>query len=315
MAIRPCRKQLSIPSLRRLRQQNQLRHGHLNPKKPSGLQISSPLLPPPLKKIATCRNNRCCSWGIWKNHLQHSHQDLGVQKIVPKLLSDYQNRSRSRSARIFHRQHPLPVLVHAGLYHDHRWDDGLISHSRDQKTEQAVDPKGPARPTESMGPCQMDNTVDGVFWLVGPHLYAHRVLRGTAINTTYTIKALCKFLQHSKKKRPAMAQQQWWLHWDNAPFHTAASVKEWMAVKGIQVMEHMPYCQIWHRPTFSCSGEYMRPLWAPPWTWSRTASRTPGKGWSRPLPLRTSQWPSGGGLSRPKNVFGSAATSFKNLEK
>jgi hypothetical protein len=36
----------------------------------------------------------------------------------------------------------------------------------------------------------------------------HIVPRGTAINATYTIKALGKFLEHFKKKRPAMAQQQ-----------------------------------------------------------------------------------------------------------
>jgi histone-lysine N-methyltransferase SETMAR len=38
-----------------------------------------------------------------------------------------------------------------------------------------------------------------------------------------------------------MAAQQWWFHWDNAPVHTAASVKEWMAAKGIKVLEHPPY--------------------------------------------------------------------------
>jgi hypothetical protein len=39
-------------------------------------------------------------------------------------------------------------------------------------------------------------------------IYMHIVPRGAAINATYTIKALGKFMEHFKKKRPAMAQQQ-----------------------------------------------------------------------------------------------------------
>jgi hypothetical protein len=40
-------------------------------------------------------------------------------------------------------------------------------------------------------------------------IYLHIIPRGTA---TYTIKAFGKFLEHLKKKRPAMVQQQWWFH-------------------------------------------------------------------------------------------------------
>jgi hypothetical protein len=71
-------------------------------------------------------------------------------------------------------------------------------------------------------------------------IYMHIILRGAAINTIYTKKALGKFMGHFKKKRPAMAQQQWWFRWD-APAHTATSMKEWTAgAKGIQVLEHPP---------------------------------------------------------------------------
>ncbi len=52
------------------------------------------------------------------------------------------------------------------------------------------------------------------------------------------IKVQGKFMDHFKKKRPTMAQQQRWFHWNNAPVHTAASLKGWMVVKGIQVLKH-----------------------------------------------------------------------------
>jgi histone-lysine N-methyltransferase SETMAR len=65
--------------------------------------------------------------------------------------------------------------------------------------------------------------------------------RGASINCTYTIKVLVTFLEHFRKKRPAIAQQQWWFQWDNTPVHTAASMKEWLAAKGIQLLQHPPY--------------------------------------------------------------------------
>jgi hypothetical protein len=82
-----------------------------------------------------------------------------------------------------------------------------------------------------VGPYQSGNT-DGVFDSRSL-IYTNIVPKGAAINDAYTIKALGKFLKNFKKKRPAIAQQQWWFRWNNMPVHTAASMKEWMAVKGI----------------------------------------------------------------------------------
>ena len=44
-----------------------------------------------------------------------------------------------------------------------------------------------------------------------------------------------------KQKRPHMAAGDWWFHWDNAPVHTAATVKNWLAAGGVQMLEHPPY--------------------------------------------------------------------------
>ena len=38
-----------------------------------------------------------------------------------------------------------------------------------------------------------------------------------------------------------MAAGVWRLHWDNAPVHTWAVVKDWLTAKGIQLLEHPPY--------------------------------------------------------------------------
>jgi hypothetical protein len=55
------------------------------------------------------------------------------------------------------------------------------------------------------------------------------------------VDALSKFLATFKKKRPNMAAQEWFFHWDNAPVHTAAIVKDWMAARDFRLIDHPPY--------------------------------------------------------------------------
>ncbi|QQP58525.1 Mariner Mos1 transposase, partial [Caligus rogercresseyi] len=43
------------------------------------------------------------------------------------------------------------------------------------------------------------------------------------------------------EKRPEMAKRDWYFHFDNAPCHTANSTKEFLAKKGIKVIDHPPY--------------------------------------------------------------------------
>jgi hypothetical protein len=57
---------------------------------------------------------------------------------------------------------------------------------------------------------------------------------------------------HLKKKRPEMMKGNWFFHWDNAPVHTAAIVKNWLAAKEIQLLPP-PHSPDWHQQTSSCS--------------------------------------------------------------
>jgi hypothetical protein len=47
--------------------------------------------------------------------------------------------------------------------------------------------------------------------------------------------------------------EQWFLHWDNAPVHTAASVQNYLAVKGVLTIRHLPYLPDLTLWTSSCS--------------------------------------------------------------
>ena len=55
------------------------------------------------------------------------------------------------------------------------------------------------------------------------------------------MKVLGTFLAHFKKKQPVMVEQEWFFHWDNAPVHTAAVVKDWLAAHRFNMIGNPPY--------------------------------------------------------------------------
>ena len=57
-------------------------------------------------------------------------------------------------------------------------------------------------------------------------IYTNYMPRGTTINAIYIVKALGQFMKILRKKRPVMVKQEWFFHWDNAPVHTAAVVRD-----------------------------------------------------------------------------------------
>jgi hypothetical protein len=72
-------------------------------------------------------------------------------------------------------------------------------------------------------------------------IYTNYVPKGQTANANYIVEALSKFLATFKKKRPNMAAREWFFHWDNAPVHTAAVVKDWMVVRDFRLIDHSAY--------------------------------------------------------------------------
>jgi histone-lysine N-methyltransferase SETMAR len=168
------------------------------------------------------------------------HQDLGLEKKsarwVPKLLSEEQKQERIRVCSdliaAVHRR--SKVMLDAIV----TMDETMVSYHTPETKKQSK--QWIPGPLKAQVHASRTKQIVVAFFDSRGIIYTHIVPRGATINATYTIKVLATFLEHFKK-RPAMAAQQWWFHWDNAPVHTAASVKEWMAAKGIQVLEHPPY--------------------------------------------------------------------------
>ncbi len=65
--------------------------------------------------------------------------------------------------------------------------------------------------------------------------------RETIVNTKYIVEVLGNIMKIFKKKRPIIAVGEWFLHWDNAPVHTAYIVTDWLAVRRVQLLQHLPY--------------------------------------------------------------------------
>ena len=64
---------------------------------------------------------------------------------------------------------------------------------------------------------------------------------GQTVNQQYYIEVLKKLHDRVRRKQPELWRNGWILHQDNAPAHSALSVKQFSANKNITVLEHPPY--------------------------------------------------------------------------
>ena len=65
---------------------------------------------------------------------------------------------------------------------------------------------------------------------------------GQTVNQVYYLEVLKRLREKVRRKRSELfANNSWILHHDNAPAHTALSVREFLATKQITVLEHPAY--------------------------------------------------------------------------
>ena len=74
---------------------------------------------------------------------------------------------------------------------------------------------------------------------IGGIVHYEFVPTGQTVNQVYYLEVLKKLREKVRRKRPELfANNSWILHHDNAPAHTALSVREFLATKQITVLEH-----------------------------------------------------------------------------
>jgi histone-lysine N-methyltransferase SETMAR len=181
------------------------------------------------------------SYGTMHNIL---HQELGLVKKsarwLPKLLSEDQKKERVRIcaefiAAVHHRSMAMMDNIVT-------MDETMVSYHTPQTKRQSKQwiKKGSPGPVKAKVAASCTKQMLVAFFDKKGLVYTHIMPRGVTINANYAIIVLGKFMKHLRIKRPAMVDQEWFLHWDNAPVHTAAVVKNWLAARAIQVLTHPP---------------------------------------------------------------------------
>jgi histone-lysine N-methyltransferase SETMAR len=171
--------------------------------------------------------------------------DLGLVKKsarwVPKLLSEEQKLERVRTCRDFVAAVQRRSML---MLEDIVTMDETMVCYHTQETKKHLKQwikKGKPGPIKARVQASRIKQMVMAFFDCRGLIYTHIVPRGAKINAMYIMKALGTFMKHFKKKRPEMASREWFIHWDNAPVHTAAVVQDWLAANKIQVLEQPPY--------------------------------------------------------------------------
>jgi len=160
---------------------------------------------------------------------------------VPKLLSVEQKAERVRTCTEF------IAAVHrrsmAMLDNIVTMDETMVSYHTPETKKQSKQwiKKGQPGPIKAKVHASRTKQMLIAFFDSKGLIYTHIVARGVTINAAYIVEVLGTFLKHFKKKRPVMATQEWFFHWDNAPVHTTAVVQDWFTAHAIQLLDHPPY--------------------------------------------------------------------------
>lgn len=186
------------------------------------------------------------TYGVSNNTIHNTlHKDLNLSKKsarwVPKLLTDDMKLERKRTSEA------LLAMVRrrskAVLDNIVTMDESAVSFHTPETKRQSMQwlPKGQPGPIKAKVHATRTKQMVLCFFDSKGLIYTNYVPRGTTVNANYIVEALGRFMKIFKEKRPITAAGDWFLHWDNAPVHTAAVVQDWLAARGVQVIDHPPY--------------------------------------------------------------------------
>jgi len=86
------------------------------------------------------------------------------------------------------------------------------------------------------------NNVADISWILRGIVQYEFVPTGQTVNQVYYLEVLERVRDKARRKRPELfANNSCILHHDNAPAHTALSVREFLATKQVTVLENPPY--------------------------------------------------------------------------
>jgi histone-lysine N-methyltransferase SETMAR len=173
------------------------------------------------------------------------HKDLGLVKKsarwVPKLLSPDQMQKRVETSEAF-----VKLVQEKGrgiLSRIVTMDESAVSMHTPETKRQSMQwlKKGAPGPVKAKVSATRAKQMVLAFFDDQGMVYTNYVPRGVSVNAAYIVDALRRFLKALRKKRPELVAGEWFLHWDNAPVHTAEVVQTFLAKNSIQLIPHPPY--------------------------------------------------------------------------
>jgi histone-lysine N-methyltransferase SETMAR len=119
-------------------------------------------------------------------------------------------------------------------------DESAVSFHTPETKQQSKQwvKKGQPGPLKE-GAC-FEDEANGPRFLCREGRYLHE-FRAEGRNSQSLLHPDCPGQIPERQKRQIMAAQDWWLHWDNAPGHTAATVADFLAAKRVKSVPHPPY--------------------------------------------------------------------------
>ena len=173
------------------------------------------------------------------------HDSLGLVKKsarwVPKLLSQEQMAERVRTLTAFVKL--VQDKSKAVLQHIITMDETAVSMHTPETKSQSKQwlKKGTPGPIKAKVHATRTKQMVIAFFDSQGMVYSNYVPRGQTVNAAFILESLRRFLKTFKAKRPEIAAGEWFLHWDNAPVHTAKSVRDFLTKNNIQLLDHPPY--------------------------------------------------------------------------
>jgi histone-lysine N-methyltransferase SETMAR len=251
--------------------------------------------------------------GVSKNTI-HSmlKEDLNLSKKsarwVPKLLTEEMKKERVWTSEAFLamiRRHSKAMLENIVVM-----DKSAVSFHTPEKKQQSKQwlKKGEPWPIKAKVHMTRAKQMVLTFFDAKGLIYTYYVPRGTMVNATYIVEALGSFMKILKKKRPGMAAGEWFLHWDNAPVHTAATVTDWLVARRVTMLKHPPYSLDLAPADFFLFPKVKKELAS--FTLTSKTFKKEWKGAVRTTPRRSSS-----GFDAVKSVSGSAAVKWRKHKK
>ena len=169
-------------------------------------------------------------------------EDLGMKKVcakmVPKNLTNEQKQKRVEVCeQLLERQNDVLIRTITG---DETWVYQYDPESKRQSAQwKSADSPRPKKFRQSKSRVK---TMLITFFDIRGIVHYEFLPAGQTVNQTYYIEVLKRLREKVRRKRhDFFADNSWFLHHDNAPAHTALSVREFLASKQITVLEHPPY--------------------------------------------------------------------------